>query len=87
MAEMAIFEKCWLDTFETKTNLFFFQIVPSCEGFDFPSNAVGRLMIWHSGYDAWKFDWIRLVFSDDTYVQCNGGSYIDNETSLIVPCS
>ena len=47
---------------------------------------VGRLMVWHAGFDAWKFDWIRVVFEDESFVQCAGGEYVDDETSLLVTC-
>ncbi len=58
----------------------------SCENFDFPNDVVGRLMVWHANFDAWKFEWIRIVFDDESFVQCEGGEYIDDETSLLVQC-
>jgi hypothetical protein len=36
---------------------------------------IGRLMVWHAGIDAWKFDWIRLVFDDNTNIQVRGFEY------------
>ena len=41
----------------------------------------------HHDTDAWMFDFVRLVFDDNTYVNCvKDGTIVDNEVGVLVPC-
>jgi hypothetical protein len=68
---------------DTNLNLYFnlfFQ-------FDFGEGAVSRFMLWHCGIDAWGFEWIRIVFDDESFVQCGPRGGIDDEKFLSLTCA
>ncbi len=67
-------------------SMFKFLIISFFFQFDFDKGSVRRFMLWHCGADAWGFDWIRIVFDDESFVQCGSGGRIDDEKFLSLTC-
>ncbi|TRY69040.1 hypothetical protein TCAL_16482 [Tigriopus californicus] len=49
-----------------------------CLDFPIPGGQVALLRVTHSGLDAWTPEWIRVINSNESFVQCNDGYEIDN---------
>jgi len=59
-----------------------------CNFFPMPDHFVGFMELSHSGLDAWKPEYVRVIFDDFTYAQCNNAElvYIDNDQKLGLDC-
>ncbi len=50
-------------------------------------NKYLNFSVQHRGSDAWRFDFIRAIFDDNTFVDCgSGGHLIDNGDAVLVTC-
>lgn len=58
-----------------------------CLEFPIPGGQVALLRVIHSGLDAWTPEWIRVINSNGSFVQCNDGFEIDNSEVHDLTCS
>ena len=50
-------------------------------------NIVYIYSVQHWGSDAWRFDFVRVIFDDNTFVDCGSGNHnIDDGDSVLVAC-
>ena len=60
-------------------------IIGECNGFELPGRELPLLKIFHRGSDGWIVDFIRIILDDRTYIQCDlGGELVDDTSDLSV---
>ncbi len=58
-----------------------------CLAFVVPNHNITLLRLEHSGSDAWQPEWIRVIFDDGIFLECQDGEVIDdNEVHELTNC-
>jgi len=62
--------------------------IGGCDGaeLDNDDTAATRMAVHHSGSDAWKGDWVRIIMEGGVYRQCALGKEIDDGQAELIYC-
>lgn len=68
------------------TDVFSGGQIGECNEFEIAESGAALMIVSHTGSDAWKGDWIRLILEAGTYLDCPSGIEMDNFESVTLQC-
>ena len=66
--------------------MFFGSTLGECEGAELGEVTSALMVLTHSGSDAWRGDWVRIVLDGGRYLQCPLDAELDNLETVTLRC-